>query len=164
MRQVKPVKPKFWLPKVVIGASMLGLFTYSLAEYRAFEAIAIHVQGKVLSIKHESKATGRRGNRVTIERPYVQFTVPGSGREITATAKVMSRQSFDVGSSLDLEMDPSRPEETVRVAAGLSVLDLSVGGVGLALMIFGVAEKLRFRREMRAGAAVAATAGNALSG
>src|SRR5438309_628492 len=99
MRRPKPVKPKFWLLRVLVGLGFLGLFAYDLAEYRAFEAVAVHVQGKVPSLKHETKATGRRGNRITIERPYVQFTVPGvPPREITATARVMTRSSFDVGS------------------------------------------------------------------
>ena len=150
MRKPTPVKPKFWLLRVLIGLGLVALFAYSFSEWRAFEAIAVHVQGKVLSVKHETKATGRRGNRITIERPYVQFTVPGSDREVTTTAKVMTRTSFDVGSVLDLEFDPKSPEETVRVTSGLSILDWSVGVVGLALIVFAIGAQLRYRREVAA--------------
>jgi hypothetical protein len=135
------------------GLFLLGIFAYSVSEYRDFEAIAVHAPGTVLAVKHESHATGRRGNRVTIERPEVRFTPPGSTVELTATAKVMSSRSFTAGEVVDLEFDPARPTDTVRVSSGLSILEIAFGFVGLVLLGFGIAAPLRYRREVAAATA-----------
>jgi hypothetical protein len=142
--------PRFWLAKVLAGCACVGFFAVGLADYRAFEALAVHVTGTVLSIHRESHATGRRGGRVSIERPEVRFTLPANGthlaREIKATAKVMSRRSFAVGDQVSLEFDPQRPEETVRVESGLAIPDIAFGVVGLALIYFGLSQRWHWRQ------------------
>jgi hypothetical protein len=133
------------------------MFAYSVDDYEAFEATAVHVNGKVLSVKRESHATGRRGGRVTIERPLVQFTVPGTQHEITAMAKVMSRREFAAGTELPLEFNPRSPEESLRVEAGLPLPDVAFGAVGLTLLVFGAAERWRWHKAQKRWTASTAT-------
>ena len=80
-----------------------------------------------------------------------QFTVPETNQQVTATAKVTSSQGFTVGEEVQIEFDPRRPEETVRIESGLTVLDIGIGLIGLALIYFGASEKWRWMKLSKGG-------------
>jgi len=142
-------KPRLWLLRMLVGAGLIALFLYSAVSWLAFEQSAVHVRGTVLEVRRETRATGWRGGRISIERPVVKFTIPGANTEIKATAKVLSRHLFVVGDELPLEFQLSDPSTSVRVEGSLSVLDLAFGVVGGAIVLFAVAEKWRYTREKR---------------
>lgn len=144
-------KPKHWGLKVLFGMILLVAFGYSAYDYASFESVAVHEKAKVTSVRHESKATGRRGNRVSIDHPMVKFVLPTTHEEVTAMAKVRSSGSFDEGQEVDVEFDPSNPKDTVRIDSGLSFLEIGVGIVGLVLLYLGTSEKLRWTRAVKGG-------------
>jgi hypothetical protein len=146
-----PLKPKYWGLKALVGALFVAICAYSVYDYVSFEGVAFHEKGRVVSVQHETKATGRRGNRVAIDHPMVKFTLPSTHEEITARAKVRSSTSFHAGEEVDVEFDPSRPAETVRIDSGLSLLELGFGVAGLLLVYWGASEKLRWSRALKGG-------------
>lgn len=150
-KDAQRTKPKHWGLKVLFGLLLLAAFGYSVYDYESFEGVAVHEKATVLSVKHESKATGRRGNRVSIDHPMVKFTLPTTHEEVTAMAKVRSSSSFEAGEQVDVEFDPSRPSETVRIDSGLSLLEIGVGIVGLVLLYLGTSEKIRWTRAVKGG-------------
>lgn len=153
MAKVDPsrLRPKYWGLKALVGLVFLAIGVYSIVDYVAFESVAVHEKAKVTSVRHETKATGRRGNRVSIDHPMVRFTLPSTHEEITAMAKVRSSASFQTGEEVDVEFDPKRPADTVRIDSGLSFLELGFGAFGLLLVYLGTTEKLRWSRLAKGG-------------
>ncbi len=144
-------KPKYWGLKALFGLLFLSVCAYSVVDYVSFESVAVHEKAKVTSVRHETKATGRRGNRVSIDHPMVKFTLPTTHEEITAMAKVRSSASFNTGDEVDVEFDPRNPTESVRIDSGLSLLEISFGIVGIVLIYLGTSEKLRWTRAIKGG-------------
>lgn len=139
-------RPRMWLAKIFIGLGLLTVFVIDAINFAAFAKVAVHTQAKVLSVKHESHATGRRGGRVSIDRPFVSFTPPGQSEPMNAVAKVMSRREFNVGDEIPVAFDPSHPTDSLVVDPSLSVPDIAFGVVGFALLALALAEKWRMQR------------------
>ena len=143
-------KPRFWLPRILCGFSLICFFFYGLFGLLEFKQAAVRVTGTVVKVQRESHPTGRLGGHITVERPIVKFILPDSARDITAVAKVISSQKFLPGESVNLEFLPNQPDTTVRIESGISVLELAYGFVGISMVCFCAAEKWRYRRDLRA--------------
>ena len=149
MPRPAPRKPRFWLLRVSFGLGLLAIFGYSLFTFVEFKQSAVQVSGQVVRVQRESHATGRRGGRVTVDRPVVKFIVPGHQDEVTATAKVLSSQTFSPGEQVALEFLPDQPAATVRIASGLSILEIAFGVVGVAVLFFTLGERWRYEKQVR---------------
>lgn len=150
-RPISYYKPKYWGLKALVGLFFLSVCGYSVVDYASFERVAVHERAQVTSVRHETKATGRRGNRVSIDHPMVKFVLPKTHEEITAVAKVRSSSTFSSGEEVDVEFDPSHPAESVRIDSGVSLLEVSFGVFGAALLYFGASEKIRYSRALKGG-------------
>lgn len=139
--------------KVFFGGLAAAIGIWSVVSWQNFERRAQHSKGTIVKVEYETKATGRRGNRVSIARPVVKFPTDKQGHEVTSTAAVNDSHKFTAGQEIEVEYDPVNPAGTVRVDSGFSMVDTSIGVVGLALVANGGLQGLRVRRFKKGGAA-----------
>lgn len=143
-------KPRLWLMRMFCGLCLVSAFFYHLISLLEFKRAAVRVSGTVVKVQYESRTSRRHGGRIIVERPIVKFVVPGSSKEITAIARVIRSQTFLPGAAVNLEFLPNQPGTSVRVESGLSLLELANGFVGIGMVCFCIAEKWRYRRDLRA--------------
>ncbi len=147
-------KPRYIGAKIALGTVLAVIGLVCVLIYVDFESTAVHVNGKVVDLRSESHATGRKGGRVTITRPMVEFDDPATNTHHKAVAKVASRNAdLERGQTIAVEFDPRSPDESVRVESGLSFLEVGVLVAGLMLIGFALKEQFTFRRATRALAA-----------
>jgi hypothetical protein len=141
------LEPRHWGKKIVVGLVLTLIGAFSIGSYEGYESRAIHTKGTVLELQQESQRTGRRGNTITSFRPLVRFTIPGTEKTMQLkTVHASARYDFAIGSNVDIEFDPSSPEQTLRIDTGISFLDLGVCLVGLTTLGFGVYEKVEWEK------------------
>jgi hypothetical protein len=149
-------KPRYFGLKLSIGLFFAIVGGVCIGIYAKFESTAVHTTATVVELKSESHATGRKGGRVYIVRPLVEFENPVTKEKVKAVAKVASRSGdFTKGEAIPVEFDPRNPDDTVRVETGLSALEIGVLIAGFVIIGYALSEQLTFRREARLLAATA---------
>lgn len=151
MKKKSVHRPRYIGAKLIVGGALAAIGLICVLMYVKFEASAVHASGTIVELKNESHATGRKGGRVYITRPLVEFDNPTTKTHHQAIAKIASRNSdFARGQVIPIEFDPHNPEDTVRVEAGLSLLELGTLVAGLLLIAYALTQQLQYRRASRA--------------
>ena len=143
-------KPRLLPFKYLIGGVCLAVGIYCVVVYVQFESVAVRTQAKVVDLRSESHATGRRGGHVVITRPVVEFDTIGTKEHIKTVAKTTSREN-DIarGQTIEVAYDPARPDESVRIDTGLSLLEIGTLLFGALLTGFAMKEQFDFRRGLK---------------
>jgi hypothetical protein len=122
-------------PVTRLGAALLfytGLALLGIGLWVGWNALSgwrtwPHVVATVVSVEMEMTLHGRQA------RPLVRFRTPGSGTEVTVSAK-LGEDSPQVGEQYELAVNPTDPAENVTAKAAW-ILALVLPAAGLVLVI-----------------------------
>jgi hypothetical protein len=122
----------------VVGLAMLVIAIVVFSRTRRFLATAVSAQGTVTEMIQRT-GKDREGRTSTIWAPRVRFTV--SDQTIEFESKVgSSPPRYAEGQTVEVKYDPQDPN-SARVAAASSMwlVPVLVGGIGVILLIVGLA-------------------------
>lgn len=142
-------KPRYTLAKVLCGLFFTIAGAFSLQTYFAFESTAVHGTGIVKDIERHMHKTGRRGGSVATVRPLIEFTPMGFGHTIKTRTESEERDNFEVGQEVKVEYQPTLPDRTLRIDAGLPPLDTVVAVIGMALLASAIWRTVQWRMELK---------------